>query len=372
MSYDVIELTQNLVKIQSVSRNSNAAVSDYIQTILAEIGCAVERLEYVDDNGERKVNLIGKLGEGSGGLAFCSHSDTVPGQEEDWAAFDPVMKDGRLYGRGSCDMKGPLAATIVAAGRIDASQLKQPIYIVVTSDEEIGLLGAKYVADHSAMLRDDKPTYGIIAEPTSMVPVYAHKGGVHVKVTSHGVAAHSSTDKGISANFQLARFMAEMADLRDLAMRDKMFMNDEFNPPTNGFNMTMTDFGTPGNVTAPRAQCVVGFRGMPNSGAEEMLDMITSAAEKYGFEYEVSAHTPLYVSTDSDLVQAAVRALNGRSPETVPYGTDGIYLQAVIPEMVVLGPGDIGVAHTVGEFVPLSELTQAVDVYEQIIRDLCF
>lgn len=371
MSHDVIELTQNLVKIQSVSRDSNAAVSDYIQTILEEIGCTIERLEYVDDNGECKVNLVGKLGEGSGGLAFCSHSDTVPGQEVDWAAFDPVVENGRLYGRGSCDMKGPLAATIVAAGRIDPAQLKQPIYIVVTADEEIGLFGAKHVADYSTILREGKPTYGIIAEPTTMIPVYAHKGGVHVKVTSHGVAAHSSTDKGTSANFPLARFMAEMADLRDLALRDKMFMNNEFNPPTNGFNMTMTDFGTPGNVTAPRAQCNVGFRAMPNAGAEEMLDMITSAAEKYGFEYEVSTHAPLYVSTNSNLVQVAVRALNGRKPETVPYGTDGLYLQAIIPEMVVLGPGDIGVAHTVGEYVPLAELTQAVDVYEKMIHDLC-
>ena len=120
--------------------------------------------------------------------------------------------DDKLYGRGSCDMKGPLAATMVAAGKIDASQLKQPIYIVVTADEEIGLLGAKYVANNSVMLRDDKPVYGVIAEPTSMIPVYAHKGGQFVTVIAHGTAAHTSTDKGDSATFKLAPFMAEMAE----------------------------------------------------------------------------------------------------------------------------------------------------------------
>ncbi|MFK7800069.1 MAG: M20 family metallopeptidase [Anaerolineae bacterium] len=371
MPHDVIELTQNLVKMQSVSKDSNAPISDYLQSILEEMGCTIERLEYTDGNGELKVNIIGKLGEGKGGLAFCSHSDTVPGQEVDWDAFDPVIKDGRLYGRGSADMKGPLAATIVAASKIDASKLKEPVYILVTSDEEIGLFGAKFVSEKSEMMRKDKPKYGVIAEPTKMIPVYAHKGGAGAVVTSYGKAAHSSTDKGVSANFQLARFMAEMADLKEVAMSDERFMNDEFNPPTNGFNMTMTDFNTAGNVTAPKAQCRVGFRAMPNAQAEEMLEMIVERAEKYGLEYTTRLFSPLYVSKDSDLVKTAVKALDGREPETVSYGTDGMYLKNVIQEMVVLGPGDIGVAHTVGESVPLDELTQAVDVYEKMIIELC-
>ena len=371
MPHDVIELTQNLVKMESVSKDSNAPISDYLQSILEELGCTIERLEYTDPNGELKVNVIGRLGEGKGGLAFCSHSDTVPGQEVDWDAFDPVIKDGRLYGRGSCDMKGPLAATIAAASKIDPAKLKKPIYIVVTADEEIGLIGAKFVSEKSEMLREDQPKYGVIAEPTKMIPVYAHKGGAGAVVTSHGVAAHSSTDKGVSANFQLARFMAEMADLKEIAMSEERFMNHEFNPPTNGFNMTMTDFNTAGNVTAPKAQCRVGFRAMPNSNAEEMLEMIVERAEKYGLEYSTRIFSPLYVSKDSDLVKTAVKALDGREPETVSYGTDGMYLKNVIPEMVVLGPGDIGVAHTVGESVPLDELTQAVDVYVQMIEELC-
>ncbi|MFT5196831.1 MAG: acetylornithine deacetylase, partial [Candidatus Promineifilaceae bacterium] len=352
MPLNVIELTQNLVRMQSVSKDSNGPISDYLQTILEEIGCEIERLEYTDSNGELKVNIIGKIGKGKGGLAFCSHSDTVPGQEIDWDAFDPVIKDDRLYGRGSCDMKGPLAATIVAASRIDAEQLKQPVYIVITSDEEIGLFGAKFISERSEMLLKDGPTYGVIAEPTKMIPVYAHKGGSGATVTSYGKAAHSSTDKGISANFQLARFMAEMADLKEVAMTDERFMNHEFDPPTNGFNMTMTDFNTAGNVTAPKAECHVGFRAMPDSHVEEMLDMIVKSAEKYGLEYQTRISSPLYVSTESDLVKTAVKALDGRKPETVSYGTDGMYLKNAIPEMVVLGPGDIGVAHTVGESIP--------------------
>ncbi len=368
---NVIELTNELIKMKSVSVDSNGPISDYLQGLLEEIGCTVERLEYTDDNGELKVNIIGRLGEGTGGLAFCSHSDTVPGQEVDWPAFDPVIKDGKLYGRGSCDMKGPLAATIVAASRIDPERLKRPVYIIVTADEEIGLLGAKFVTEQSKMLKEDRPTYGVIAEPTEMIPVYAHKGGAGGTVTSYGLAAHSSTDKGVSANFKLARFMAEMADLRDMSMSDTTYQDDEFDPPTNGFNMVMSDFDTAGNVTAPKAICQVGFRTMPKAANEELLDMIAKAAEKYDLEFKGRIADPLYVSVDSPLVKAAVQALDGRQPETVSYGTDGIYLKNIIPQMVVLGPGSISVAHTIQEHIPVAELEQSVDVYQSIIQDLC-
>ncbi|MEM9777417.1 MAG: M20/M25/M40 family metallo-hydrolase [Chloroflexota bacterium] len=368
---NVVDLTQELIRIRSVSANSNAPVSDHLQSVLKSIGCEIERLEYTDSNGELKVNLIGKLGSGTNGLAFCSHSDTVPGQEIDWPAFDPEIKDGKLYGRGSCDMKGPLAATIIAASQIDPDQLKKPLYILITADEEIGLFGAKYVVEHSEMLKNDRVQYGIIAEPTEMIPVYAHKGGAGASVASHGIAAHSSTDKGVSANFALARFMAEMADLRDLSLQDKQYQDDNFDPPTNGFNMTMTDFDTAGNVTAPKAVCKVGFRTMPGANNEELIEKIVDSAQKYDLEVSHRFLPPLHVSTDSPLVQAAVNALNGKEPETVSYGTDGIYLQNAIPQMVVLGPGSISVAHTIQEHVPIDELEQSVEVYKQIIAELC-
>ena len=101
MSQDVIELSKKLIEFPSVSRQSNAPISDYIQEWLEDAGATCERLEYTDPNGELKVNIIGKFGEGTGGLAFCSHSDTVPGQEEDWPAFEPEIKGERLYGRGA-------------------------------------------------------------------------------------------------------------------------------------------------------------------------------------------------------------------------------------------------------------------------------
>lgn len=366
---NVLSLAKTLVNIQSVSAQSNVEISDYIESWLTSVGFTIERLEYKDKNGVLKANLVAKLGHGTGGMAFCSHSDTVPG--EGWDAFSAVVKDGRLYGRGSCDMKGPLAATMVAAARIDASKLRQPLYIVVTADEEIGLDGAKYLAQHSALLRASRPQYGIIAEPTRLVPVYGHKGYARIFVTAHGKAAHTSTGQGISATFRIAPFMAEMAQLAEQLKQDESYMNHDFSPPTNGFNMIVNDGNCALNVTAAKTEVTLSFRTMPNSRAEELLALILEGAANYGLETRPAYHEGLYTSLDSNVVKAACAVTGISSPELVSFGTDGIYLQAAIDELMILGPGDIAVAHTVGESIPIEELEHSVELYGEMIERLC-
>ena len=367
---NLLELAQDMVAIQSVSQDSNAEVSDLLEGVFDGAGFAVERLEYTDDAGELKVNLIAKKGEGAGGLAFCSHSDTVPGQEQDWEAFNPMIKEGRLYGRGSCDMKGPLAATIMAANSVAASQLKKPVYIVVTADEEVAGYGARHIIHDSKMLTEDKPDFGVIAEPTRLTPIYAHKGYVQILVTAHGKAAHTSTGLGSSANFVIAPFLAEMTKLAAQFKSDPSFLNHEFSPPDNTFNMSINDGDTPINVTAPKSVCKLGFRPMPHARTDDILAMITEQAEKHGLEIRTDRLDALYVSPEAEIVQAALQATGAAKAETVPYGTDGFFLKEVM-DLVVLGPGDIAVAHTVGESIAVAELEQAVDIYTRMIERLC-
>lgn len=369
-SLNVVSLSKKLVSMYSVSAHSNVQVCDYIESWLKSEGFTIERLEYADENGVLKANLIAKLGEGTGGVAFCSHCDTVPGKG--WDAFNPVVKDGRLYGRGSCDMKGPLAATMVAAATIEASKLAQPLYIVVTADEETTLYGANYVAQHSQILRESRPQYGVIAEPTRLVPVYGHKGYARISATAYGKAAHSSTGLGISATFRAAPFMAEMAQLAEQLKTDQRYMNDEFLPPTNGFNITVNDGNCALNVTAAKTEVGLSFRVMPNSRAEELLAIIIETAQKYGLETDSKYDAALYTSLDSELIKAACAVTGISSPEVVAYGTDGIYLQACIDELVILGPGDIAVAHTVGESISIAELERSVDIYRKMIERLCY
>ena len=157
-------------------------------------------------------------------------------------------------------MKGPLAATMAAAANIDVKALRRPVYVVVTADEEVGYGGAYQVAAESKLLAEGWPEYGVVAEPTRLRPVYSHKGGALVTAHALGAAAHSSTEKGVSANFKIAPFLAEMAALVPVFRTDPRYLNPEFSPPSFGFNMIVTDYGTKSNVTAPKTTALLSLR----------------------------------------------------------------------------------------------------------------
>ncbi len=368
---DVVKLTQDLISVKSVSQISNVEISDLIQDRLQDGGFTVERLSYVDDDGLEKVSLIGKKGDGAGGLGFFSHSDTVPGAEDQWSPYQPDEKDGLLYGRGSCDMKGPLAATMVAAMSVDASALQKPIYVVVAADEEVGYGGARQIASESSLLNNGGwPSLGVVAEPTELKPVYAHKGGVGIQVTAHGRAAHTSTDKGISANFLVAPFLAEMAELAKLFKTDPRFRNSEFDPPTNGFNMVMTDHGCARNVSAARTDVGLSIRTMPNDHHEEAVQLIVDAAKKYDLEVSYAGGGPFYVDKGAEIVKLSCEATGLPEAKTVPFGTEATVYQD-FSELVILGPGNIAQAHTVGEFIDVAQLRDSVDVYSRMIDSVC-
>jgi acetylornithine deacetylase len=370
MHLDPVDLAKELIAIPSVSRWSNEEINNVLESQLTNWGFSVERLAYVDSNGESKVSLVAKKGPGSGGLALISHTDTVPGQEQDWAAFSPRVEAGRLIGRGSCDMKGPLAATIAAAVGVEATSLKRPVFLVFAADEEVGGLGAQQVVRESLLLNSGGPTAGVIAEPTRLIPVHTHKGGCQMMVTAYGQAAHTSTDQGISANFLIAPFLAEMADLAKLLKSDRSFANQAFDPPTPGFNMVLDDGGCRSNVTAAKTTCTLSFRPMPHDRTDDLIAMITAKAARYDLEVSLRLMKPFYVSPHAAIVQAACQASAVAQPQSVPFGTDAFYFADGM-ELVVLGPGDIAQAHTVGEWIDIDQLHQAVTIYRQMIERIC-
>lgn len=366
---DVVKLTQDLVRMPSESQQSNAEISAFLATVLARIGFAVERLSYRDANGVEKVSLVAKKGEGGGGLCLFSHSDTVPGGAG-WDALDPRLADGRLYGRGSCDMKGPLAATLAAAAHVDAADLRHPLFVAITADEEQGYGGARQILAESQIFQGGWPAYGVVAEPTQLIPVYAHKGGARINVTAHGVAAHTSTDKGISANFLIAPFLAEMADLARRFRSDEYFMNPDFDPPTNGFNLTIDDGGTKPNVTAAKTVAVIGLRSMPGAHYEEAIQLVIDRARAHNLEADYYTLAPFATPPDSPIVTLACRASGAAGAVTVSFGTEAILYKDHM-QTVVLGPGNIEQAHTVGEWIDVDQLCRSVDVYAEMIAEVC-
>ena len=369
MNIDVVELASELIAMPSETPTSNRAISDFLRGVLEEGGFDVEEVTYIDPSGEEKVSLVGKKGTGAGGLGFFSHSDTVPG-DAGWEPFTPALENGRLVGRGSADMKGPLAASIVASCRINEDDLKQPLFLTVTADEEGGHVGAHDIVIRSQTLASGWPQYCIVCEPTELQPVYAHKGGAGITVTARGVAAHTSTDRGESANFRVAPFLAEMAELVPVFRSEKRFQNPLFDPPTNGFNLVISDGDTATNVTAARTVVPLSIRAMPDACFEEAVQMVVGRAEAHGLEVEYRSISPFFASADGPLAQAACRATGAAQAVTVPYGTEAECYQEYA-DALVLGPGNIAQAHTVGEWIAVDQLQEAVEVYSRLIEDLC-
>ncbi len=370
MALDVIELTKELVAINSVSAESNCPAIDRLEAELRARGFETERLEYDDPKGVRKANVVGRKGSGTGGLAFLSHIDTVPGTGWDRDPWSPVIEGDRMIGLGACDMKGPLAATVVAADGVDPAKLKAPVLVVAAADEEVSMEGARQVAGMSKLFRETAPQYGVVAEPTKLIPVYAHKGGAFVEVVAEGVAAHTSLDRGISATFLIAPFLAEMAELATRLKTDPSYGNPLFDPPTPGFNMIINDGDCKANVTAARTTASIFMRPMPNDRTEDVIAEITERAQSRGFKVSSRIGKPFFTSPDSEIVNASLAATGVAQAQVVPYGTEaGIYQEHL--DVVILGPGDIGQAHTNGEWIELAQLHQAVDVYTKLIERLC-
>ena len=367
---DVLELTKDLVRIKSVSELDNAAIADYLEPLFQRTGFATERIVYTDPEGVSKTTLVASKGSGTGGIGFFSHSDTVPGTGWSTDPWNPVVEGDRLIGLGACDMKGPLAASIVAAAAFDSAALTKPVFIAATADEEVGFQGAREMVARSELLREAKLSRAIVPEPTSLAPVYGHKGGAGVIVTAHGVAAHTSNDTGISATFLIAPFLNDMAELAKEIKRDTSFHRPEFVPPTPGFNVTITDYGTKGNVTAAKTTVSIGFRPMPGDRSDDLIKIIVDKAESYGLEVQTRGPMPGFSTDPNGPLVTALAAATDRAPKTVSYGSEAS-LYAPSYETVVCGPGSIAQAHSDGEWIEIAQLYEAVEVYSRLIDTFC-
>ena len=373
---DALDYARDLIAFDSISPVSNLAVTDYVEEKLRRLGFETERLEYNDANGVRKASVVGKRGNGMGGMALLGHTDVVPA--DSWSIaehgpFQPTVKGTRLYGRGSTDKKGPVGCMLAAAERWMNAKHSQPLYIACTADEEVGFLGARQVAAESKLFQEmvQGNTRGIIGEPTSLEVVHAHKGVVGFVATSKGRAAHSSTDKGLNANLAMIPFLVEMKQIHDEVNGNSAWQNAEFQPPTLSWNIGINDHTRAVNITAPQSVCTVYFRPMPGMNVEPLIDRARSAAEVNGLEFKLIIEgLPVYTPADSPLIRDTLAlAERGRST-TVAYATDGAMFGA-LRQLCVIGPGDIAQAHTADEWIELDQLERGTSLYARMIEEWC-
>lgn len=362
MRENLINMTKKMISIDSVSANTNLELIELIEEFLTPLNFSHERSIYKDPKGIKKYNLISHRGESVGGLVFLIHSDTVP--LADTNQLIPEIIDGRLYGRGACDMKGPATASLYAIKNAINTDL--PITVIVTSDEEIGCEGAEFVVNNSKLLQKIKPLWGITTEPTELKPVYAHKGLGQIIITAEGKAAHSSTAIGDSANFKMAPFLYFISKLKDKYNIDDTYQNTEFDPPTNTLNMTISDFNCALNVTAAKSRCKICFRAMPHARTEDVVNEIVTEAKRLNMETSHILHDALYISPESEIVVKAEK-ITGKKAETVAYLTDASQFSPNF-KSIILGPGSIDQAHTKDEYINIDELEKGYHIYKELIE----
>ena len=243
----------DLVKIDSVSSRSNAEIVSYLERRCAALNLKTKRFAYHDENGVEKINLVALTGAGftenlNIELAVVGHTDTVP-YDPNWTeALNLTERDGKLYGRGSCDTKGFIAAALCAVESIDLKTLTKPLALIFTADEEIGLRGAK----HLAQLKPFRVRYSIVGEPTSLQPIRAGKGYSLAEVVVKGREAHSAYPAlGASAIFRAARLVNR---LEKIAAQLKSEQHDAFDPPFTTLNVGVIHGGSANDADVQRRE----------------------------------------------------------------------------------------------------------------------
>ena len=364
------EILADLVRIDSVSSRSNAEIIEYIEKRCQKLHMMTGYVPYIDKNLVQKINLVAVSHRTDKvELALVGHTDTVP-YDPNWSeATNLTERDGKLYGRGSCDTKGFIAAALTA---LETVKPEKPLALVFTADEEIGLVGAKVLAENQAL----RVRYSIVGEPTSLKPIRAGKGYSLAEVIVKGREAHSAYPAlGASAVFRAARLINRLESIATKLREDQ---HPAFDPPYTTLNVGVINGGSAKNVLAGECRFTLEWRPIPSQPSDHLLNLFRAAIEEEckadpGFECEVDASrqdTGFETSPDSPLVKLLER-VSGKESGTVAFGTEAAQMMLLGSESVVIGPGDIREAHRTGEFVPIDELERCAEILRQSIQQLC-
>jgi acetylornithine deacetylase len=352
---------------------SNRPAAERIAGWLEALGFSVKLQDIPGHPG--KLNVIGTLGIGPGGLVLAGHMDTVPFDERGWDSdpFTLTERDGNYYGLGISDMKGFIALAIEAASRHRAQDFSQPLIILATADEESSMSGGRALAAAGM----PKARYAVIGEPTLLKPVHMHKGILMEAVKVIGRSGHSS-DPSLGKN-ALEGMHRAIAGL--LAYRDELqthHHDPHFKIPTPTLNLGHIKGGDNPNRICADCELHFDIRILPGMTAQqvrtEARERLRTALDGYGFGVEFRSlfqgSDPLQTPGTSELVKFAEQ-LTGHASEAVAFATEGPFLQALGMQTVILGPGDINVAHQPNESLPLAMVEPTQRMLQRLIQRFC-
>ncbi|MGR3342456.1 MAG: acetylornithine deacetylase [Paracoccaceae bacterium] len=378
------QIMEKLVSFPTVSRDSNLALVDWVENYLDGFGIRSHRV--INDEGT-KASIFAHIGpEIAGGVVLSGHTDVVPVDGQDWDT-DPwqvVEKDARLYGRGTCDMKGFDALALAAVPLALARGIKRPMQIALSRDEETGCIGAPPMIDEMLGVLP-KASAAIIGEPSMMKAVTAHKGGTGFNTHVHGFEVHSSLlHTGVSAIMFGAKLIEWANQMNAASMaRKPTDLAAVFDPPYTTVHIGTISGGTAANITAKDCEFSLDLRCVPGESPHDWeTAYLTKVAEVQAEMQAIHPATaitvepyfdvpPLQAETggEAEAIARATTGDNGR--HVVSYGTEAGQFQERGYSAVVCGPGDIAQAHQPNEYLAIEQLKAGEQFIERLIDQLC-
>jgi acetylornithine deacetylase len=372
----------DLIAMPTVSADSNLELIAYCAARLDALGAKTDMT--LDPSGQ-KANLFATIGPDiDGGIVLSGHTDVVPVEGQAWATdpFRAVEAEGRIYGRGACDMKGFLACALALAPRMAAAELRRPIHFAFTYDEETGCLGAQVMLKALAEA-GRRPAICIIGEPTEMRIIEGHKGCCEYTTRFTGLAGHGSQpDLGVSAVEYAVRYAGRLLELRQ-ALVARAPVGSRFDPPWSTLQVGRLSGGIAHNVIADHCEVDWEFRPVTDADTDFLKREVKSCVENTLLPAMRAVHPEASIETEvigevvgfepmpeSEACALVAELTGGNTRDVVSFGTEaGLYQKQGI-STVICGPGSIAQAHKADEFVSVEQLGQCLDMIGRLVDRL--
>ncbi|MCU1716155.1 acetylornithine deacetylase [Pseudomonas sp. 5P_3.1_Bac2] len=362
------EILADLIAFDTTSRESNLALIDYVQRYLSDLGISSQLLF----NPERsKANLYARLGPaGAGGVMLSGHSDVVPVDGQAWTVppFALTQQQGRLYGRGTADMKGFIACVLASLPQFLAQPLRLPLHIAISYDEEVGCLGVRSLLEWLEA-SPERPAICLIGEPTQMQPVLGHKGKLAMRCDVHGAACHSAyAPQGVNAIEYAAKLIGKLGEIgSQLAAVERH--DGRFDPPYSTVQTGVISGGRALNIVPEHCRFDFEMRALPaddpaqvlgelqSYARDELLPQMRAVNQASQIHFtELSSYPGLLTDPRSAAAQLLKLLCGDAQASTVAFGTEGGLFDAAGIATVICGPGSMEQGHKPDEYVSLTQL----------------
>ena len=371
-------LLEKLVGFPTVSTDSNLAMIEYLANRLQDVGAKVD---VMSDHSGTKANLFATIGpEVSGGILLSGHCDVVPITDQAWSSdpFKLLKRDGNFYGRGTCDMKGFIAASIALAPMFATKVKDRPLHFAFTYDEETGCIGAGHLAEN-LRARGLVPAVAIVGEPTEMRIIEGHKGCYEYTTHFHGLEGHgSSPERGVNAVEYAVRYVNYLLQVKE-NLRNMSPADSRFDPPWSTVNVGAFNGGVAHNVIASKARVDWEMRPVQKTDADyvkasllgycenDLLPAMRAIFPDARIETQTIGEVEGLIPSDVNEARRIVTELTGRQDaDVVPFGTEAGIFQAMGMDVVLCGPGSIAQAHKADEFVAIDQIKKCLTMLERL------